>query len=112
MPAPARSEPSLVFQRTAVTSEADLSQLSHRLSGQHRTEAHRLDNRRILTCGYGFWRTGWTGGIDLRIKRLRSRSASKAGVVNLATTVTFMTSASDDQARGDRDDEHADKLTG
>jgi hypothetical protein len=25
--------------------------------------------RWIPTCGYGFWRTGWTDGIDLRIKR-------------------------------------------
>jgi hypothetical protein len=32
----------------------DLSQLSHRLSGRHRTEAHRLDIRRTLTCGSGF----------------------------------------------------------
>ena len=40
--------------------EGDLSQLSHRLSGQHRTQADSLDIRRILTCGFGFWRTGWT----------------------------------------------------
>jgi hypothetical protein len=31
--------------------EGDLSQLSHRLSGQRRTQAHNLDIRRILTCG-------------------------------------------------------------
>jgi hypothetical protein len=33
---------------------ADLSQLSHRLTGQHRTQAHSLDIWRILTCGHGF----------------------------------------------------------
>jgi hypothetical protein len=46
----------------------DLSQLSHRLSGQYRIQAHSLDIWRILTCGYGFCRTGWTHGIDLRIR--------------------------------------------
>src|SRR6185312_15324718 len=46
--------------------------ISHRLSGPHRTEADSLDIRRILTCGYGFWRTGWTDGIDLRIRRSAS----------------------------------------
>ena len=30
--------------------------VSHRMSGQHRTEADSLDTRRILTCGSGFWR--------------------------------------------------------
>ena len=35
----------------------DLSQPSHRLTGRHRTQADSLDIRRILTCGYGFWRT-------------------------------------------------------
>jgi hypothetical protein len=50
--------------------EGDLSQLSHRLSGQRRTQAHNLDIRRILTCGSGLWRTDRTDGIDLRIRRL------------------------------------------
>jgi hypothetical protein len=31
--------------------------------------ADSLDNRRILTCGYGFWCTGRTCGIDLGIRR-------------------------------------------
>jgi hypothetical protein len=48
----------------------DLSQLSHGLSGQHRTQTHSLDIRRILTCGYGRWRTRWTLSIGLRIRRL------------------------------------------
>ena len=55
----------------------DLSQLSHRLSGQYRTQAHSLDIWRILTCGYGFWRTDRTDGIDLRIRRLGSRSSTR-----------------------------------
>ncbi len=42
---------------------------SHRLSGQCRTQTHRMDNQWILTCGYGLWRTGRTGRIDLRIKK-------------------------------------------
>jgi hypothetical protein len=52
-----------------VGTEADLSQPCHRLTGPHRTEADSLDIRRILTCGYGFCRTGRAHGIDLRIKR-------------------------------------------
>jgi hypothetical protein len=51
----------------------DLSQLSHRLTGRHRTQAHSQDIRRILTCGFGFWRTGWADGIGLRIRRLGVR---------------------------------------
>jgi hypothetical protein len=47
----------------------DLSQPSHRLTGRHRTQADSLDIRRILTCGYGFCRTGRTHGIDLRNRR-------------------------------------------
>ena len=38
-------------------------------SGQHRTQAHSLDIRRILTCGSGFRRTGWTDGLDDLINR-------------------------------------------
>ena len=53
--------------------EGDLSQLSHRLSGPRRTQAQSLDIRRILTCGFGFWRTDRTNGIDLRIRRLGVR---------------------------------------
>jgi len=30
--------------------------------------ADSLDIQRILTCRYGFWRTGRTYGIDLRIR--------------------------------------------
>ena len=51
----------------------DLSQPSHRLTGRHRTRADSLDIRRILTCGFGFWRTGRTHGIDLRIKWQKGR---------------------------------------
>jgi len=47
--------------------------VSHRLSGQHWTQAYSLDNWRILTCGSGLWRTCWTCGIDLRICECRSR---------------------------------------
>jgi len=54
--------------KTGGSTPADLSQLSYRLSGRRRTEEDSLDIRRILTCGYGFWRTGWTDGIDLRIR--------------------------------------------
>src|SRR5262249_37937027 len=46
---------------------------SHRLSRPRRTIADSLDIRRILTCGFGFWRTGWTDGIGLRIRRLGVR---------------------------------------
>jgi hypothetical protein len=52
--------------------EAGLSRLSHRLIGQHRAQADSLSLRRILTRGYGFWRTGRTRGIDLRTCECRS----------------------------------------
>jgi hypothetical protein len=54
--------------RARMRAEGDLSQLSHRLSGQRRTQAHNLDIRRILTCGSGLWRTDRMHGIDLRIR--------------------------------------------
>jgi len=47
----------------------DLSQLSHGLPGRHRTRPEGLDIEWTLTCGYGFCRTGWTCGIDLRIPK-------------------------------------------
>jgi hypothetical protein len=50
---------------------ADLSRLSHRLVGRHRTGADGLDIQWILTCGYGFWRADWTCGVGLRIRCLR-----------------------------------------
>lgn len=50
-----------------------LSQLSHGLAGRHRTRADDLDIHRTLTCESGFRRTGWTGSIGLRIKRLGSQ---------------------------------------
>lgn len=37
----------------SVASTYTVSQLSHRLAGQHRTRADGPDTRRILTCGYG-----------------------------------------------------------
>jgi hypothetical protein len=46
---------------------ADLSRLSHRLTGRHRTRADSLDIEPTLTCSYGFCRTDRTGSIDLRI---------------------------------------------
>ena len=64
-----RSSSSRGGGKTGGSTPAYLSQLSHTLSGRRRTEEDSLDIRRILTCGYGFWRTGWTDGIDLRIKR-------------------------------------------
>jgi hypothetical protein len=48
---------------TAVT----ISQLSHRLTGRHRTRADGPDIKWTLSCGYGFWRTDRTDGIGLRI---------------------------------------------
>ena len=33
----------------------------------------RWTHERALTCGYGHWRTGWTGSTDLRIRRLGVR---------------------------------------
>jgi hypothetical protein len=56
---------------------AYLSRLSHRLTGRHQTRADGLDFQWILTCGYGCWRTGWTNGIDLRIKGKRSCDAGR-----------------------------------
>ena len=38
----------------AVASSAAISQLSHRLTGRHRTGADGLDMQWILTSGYGF----------------------------------------------------------
>lgn len=55
------SIPVLVRSLTAI------SQPSHRLEGQRRTQAYGMDIRRTLTCGCGLWRTGRTHGIDLRI---------------------------------------------
>lgn len=49
----------------------NVSQISHRLTGQHRTRADRLDHCQTLSCGYGLQSTGRTGGTDLRIRRLR-----------------------------------------
>ncbi len=46
----------------------DLSQLSHGLVGRHRIRPDGLDIQWTLTCGYGFLRTGWKDGIDLRIR--------------------------------------------
>jgi hypothetical protein len=54
------------------------SQFSHRLTGQHRTQADSLDFRRILTCGYGFWCIGRTLSIDLRQKGTRLRGGAAA----------------------------------
>lgn len=59
--------PGSVVRPPRRTSEAGLSRLSHRLTGRDRTRVDGLDIRRTLTCGYGFWRTNRTGGIDLRI---------------------------------------------
>ena len=56
----------------SVSCDSDLSQISHRLTGLYRTQADSLDIRRTLTCGFGFWRTGWTDGIGLRIRSRRS----------------------------------------
>ena len=47
-------------RRSCGSKPADLSQLSHKPSGLHRTQAESLDIRRILTCGYGLRRTGRT----------------------------------------------------
>jgi len=47
-----------------------LSQLSHGLVGRYETVAATLDTNRALASGYGLRRTGRTGGIDLRIRRL------------------------------------------
>jgi hypothetical protein len=58
--------------------EADPSRLSHRLTGRHRTRPDGLDIQWTLTCGYGFWRTGRTDGIGLRIKRLAVRVCPSA----------------------------------
>ena len=52
---------------------AELSRLSHRLTGRPRARADGLDIQWTLTCGYGFCRTGRTRSIDLRIKRLGVR---------------------------------------
>lgn len=59
--------PPMHYRRQWLDDLADLSLISHKLSGQHRAQAHSLDIRRILTCGYGFWRTDRTYGIDLRM---------------------------------------------
>jgi hypothetical protein len=56
----------------------DTSQFSHRLTGQHRTQADSLDFRRVLTCGYEFWCTGRTLSIDLRQKGTRLRGGDAA----------------------------------
>src|SRR5215831_12514615 len=59
----------LARTRTGTTASSPLStQISHGLSGQHRTQAHSLDIPRILTCRNGFWRTSRTYGIGLRIR--------------------------------------------
>src|SRR5262249_22617336 len=63
----------LSFGHPRHTSEAGLSRLSHRLTGRHRTRADGLDIQWTLACGYRFWRTDRTGGIDLRIRRLGDR---------------------------------------
>jgi hypothetical protein len=66
---PATGLPTTTWSRMTAT----VSQLSHRLGGRHWTEADSLDIQRTLTCGSGFWRTGRTHGIDLRIRRLGVR---------------------------------------
>ena len=58
---------SLAVQRAVGTSAADLSQLSHRLTGRRWTRADSLDIQWTLTCSYGFWSTGRKCFIDLRI---------------------------------------------
>jgi hypothetical protein len=57
-------------RRPGLPRRRDLSQLSHKLVGRHRTRALMLDNRWTMTCGYGFRRTGRTLSIGLRIKCL------------------------------------------
>lgn len=52
--------------------QGSLSLLSHELARQYRTRPDSLDIEWTLTCGYGFWRTGRTDSIDLRIRRLGS----------------------------------------
>ena len=52
---------------------AELSRLSHRLTGRPRARADGLDIQSTLTCGYRFCRTGRTRSIDLRIRRLGVR---------------------------------------
>lgn len=47
--------------------EVNLSQTSHRLTGQDRTRVASLDLRRTLACGYGLRGSGWISGTDLRI---------------------------------------------
>jgi hypothetical protein len=59
---------------------ADLSRLSHRLVGRHRTGADGLDIQWILTCGYGFWRADWTCGVGLRIRRPGGADAMAAAL--------------------------------
>ena len=51
--------------------------------------ADSLDIRRILTCGFGFWRTGWTDGIDLRIRRLGVRVPPSAPLFSQVIALTL-----------------------
>ena len=59
------------------TKGGSLSQISHELTGRHRTMRLRRTLGRMLTCRYGFRGTGWTLSIELRIKRARASTGQR-----------------------------------